>query len=288
MATTAVENVTAKAEALVLQKATAIGEVAKENVGCENGTKVAEDQNAIAELAKEKMNCENRTKVAEAEELSDESVQEDKEKTGNEVRKEEAKEDIAVEVEPKTGVSFPVKLNDGKQLNCVGLRKKSMLGLGIKIYGFDNEKLKELLRSKIGKALAKATKEMYQTVIDSDAGMTVRIVIVFSNLTMSMVKKNFDEGLGASIKKLTGGKKNDELANKVMGHASEDIKLTSGSVIEISRLPGYTLQARVMDQVVSNVESELLCKAYIHMYLGDDAFDKDAKEKLGMSLLSLF
>ncbi|KAH9790985.1 Chalcone isomerase domain-containing protein [Citrus sinensis] len=288
MATTAVENVTAKAEALVLQKATAIGEVAKENVGCENGTKVAEEQTATAELAKEKMNCENGTKVAEAEELSDERVQEDKEKTGNEVRKEEAKEDIAVEVEPKTGVSFPVKLNDGKQLNCVGLRKKSMLGLGIKIYGFDNEKLKELLRSKIGKSPAKATKEMYQTVIDSDVGMTVRIVIVFSNLTMSMVKKNFDEGLGASIKKLTGGKKNDELANKVMGHASEDIKLTSGSVIEISRLPGYTLQARVMDQVVSNVESELLCKAYIHMYLGDDAFDKDAKEKLGMSLLSLF
>lgn len=138
MATTAVENVTAKAEALVLQKATAIGEVAKENVGCENGTKVAEEQTATAELAKEKMNCENGTKVAEAEELSDERVQEDKEKTGNEVRKEEAKEDIAVEVEPKTGVSFPVKLNDGKQLNCVGLRKKSMLGLGIKIYGFGN------------------------------------------------------------------------------------------------------------------------------------------------------
>lgn len=78
----------------------------------------------------------------------------------------------------------------------------------------DNEKLKELLRSKIGKSPAKATKEMYQMVIDSDVGMTVRIVIVFSNLTMSMVKKNFDEGLGASIKKLTGGKKNDELTNK--------------------------------------------------------------------------
>ncbi|KAL9458320.1 hypothetical protein AB3S75_007230 [Citrus x aurantiifolia] len=291
MATTAVENVTAKAEALVLQKAIAIGEVAKENVGCDNGTKVAEEQTATAELAKEKMNCENGTKVAEAEELSHERVQEDKEKAGNEVPK-EAKDDIAVKVEPKTGVSFPVKLGDGKQLNCVGLRKKSILGLGIKIYGFgiyaDNEKLKELLRSKIGKAPAKATKEMYQAVIDSDVGMTVRMVIVFSNLTMSMVKKNFDEGLGASIKKLTGGKKNDELTNKVMGHASEDIKLTSGSVIEISRLPGYTLQARVMDQVVSNVESELLCKAYIHMYLGDDAFDKDAKEKLGMSLLSLF
>lgn len=137
MATTAVENVTAKAEALVLQKAIAIGEVAKENVGCDNGTKVAEEQTATAELAKEKMNCENGTNVAEAEELSHERVQEDKEKAGNEVPK-EAKDDIAVEVELKTGVSFPAKLDDGKQLNCVGLRKKSILGLGIKIYGFGN------------------------------------------------------------------------------------------------------------------------------------------------------
>lgn len=45
----------------------------------------------------------------------------------------------------------------------------------------DNEKLKDLLRSTIGKASAKATKEMYQAVIDSDAGMTVRMLIVISN-----------------------------------------------------------------------------------------------------------
>lgn len=55
---------------------------------------------------------------------------------------------------------------------------------------------------------------MYQLVIDSDAGMLVRLVIVFSSLTMNMVRKNFNQGLAASIKKLTGGKKNEELANK--------------------------------------------------------------------------
>lgn len=54
------------------------------------------------------------------------------------------------------------------------------------------------------------------------------------------------------------------------------------------KLKRFWLMDAVMDQVVSNVESELLCRAYIHMYLGDDAFDKDAKEKFGMSLLSLF
>ncbi|GMI68376.1 fatty-acid-binding protein 1 [Hibiscus trionum] len=201
-------------------------------------------------------------------------------------------EEVAVEVEPKTGVSFPVKLDDGKQLNCVGVRKKSMLGLGIKIYAFgmyaDNEKLKDVLKSKIGKAPEKPNKELYQLVIDSDVEMVVRLVIVFSSLTMSMVRKNFEEGLGASIRKLTGGKKNDELANKLMGEASDNIKLTPGSLIEISRLPGYVLEMKVMGEVISKVESELLFRAYINLYLGDDPLDKDAKDKFGMSLISLF
>lgn len=106
-----------------------------------------------------------------------------------------------------------------------------------------------------------------------------------------------------------------------MGQAPDDIKLTSGSVIEISRLPGNILQTKgdnsntllyvlklisthlrwhttltkswvllgaVIGELVSNVESELLCRAYVNMHLGDDPFDKDAKEKFGMSLLSLF
>ncbi|KHG29425.1 UDP-N-acetylenolpyruvoylglucosamine reductase [Gossypium arboreum] len=168
----------------------------------------------------------------------------------------------------------------------------------------DNEKLKDLLKSKIGKAPEKPTKELYQMVIDSDVEIVVRLVIVYSSLTISMVRKNFGEGLGASIKKLNGGKKNDELANKVMGQASDDIKLTSGSLIEISRLPGFVLETKgeclkvklgmimqwneVMGEVISKVESELLCRAYINMYLGDDPLDKDAKDKFGISLISLF
>ncbi|KAI8533611.1 hypothetical protein RHMOL_Rhmol10G0023000 [Rhododendron molle] len=195
---------------------------------------------------------------------------------GDHVPKEEEKkeEKVHFETEPKTGVTFPVKLDDGKQLNAVGLYA-------------DNARLKEILESRFGKAPTKPTEAMYQSVIDSDAGMRVRLVIVFSNLTMTRVRKNFDEGLGASIKKLTGGK-NDELAKKVMGEASDDIKLTSGSVVEISRLPGYILQTKVVGEVVSKVESELLCRAFINMYLGDDPFDKEAKDRFGMSLITLF
>ncbi|KAL5976562.1 hypothetical protein ACLOJK_020895 [Asimina triloba] len=77
------------------------------------------------------------------------------------------------------------------------------------------------------------------------------------------------------------------LENMVMGAANDSIKLSSGSVIEITRLPGFILQTRVKEEIVSTVESELLCRAYLHMYLGDDPFDKEAKERFGMSLLSL-
>ncbi|KAG8384875.1 hypothetical protein BUALT_Bualt04G0163800 [Buddleja alternifolia] len=275
---TTVNDVTEKTEMLEIdpKSGVALKATIKDEIS-ETEPKLTENEHG-----KEKLEGESENKSVEKEEKIEQ------EKQTKQAFKEE---DVPVEVEPKTGVSFPVMLADGKQLKTVGLRKKSMLGLGIKIYGFgiyaDNEKLKDLLRTKFGKAPSKPTKEMYQMVIDSDVGMMVRLVIVFSSLTMSMVRKNFDEGLGASIKKLTGGK-NEELTKKIMGEASDDIKLTPGSVIEISTLPGYTLQTKVKGEIVSTVESELLCRAFIYMYLGEDPFDKEAKEKFGTSLLSLF
>ncbi|OIT06469.1 PREDICTED: fatty-acid-binding protein 1-like [Nicotiana attenuata] len=273
---TTMEDVTAKTGAIEIDPKSGLALKPTMEKG-----KVSEGEAKITETAEEKPNCTNEAKTEE----------EKKEKSGQEKEATVKEEEVPVEVEPKTGVSFPVKLEDGMQLKAVGLRKKSMLGMGLKIYGFgiyaDNEKLKDLMQSKIGKAPSKPTKEMYQMVIDSDFGMIVRLVIVFSNLTINMVRKNFDEGLGAAIKKLTGGK-NEELTKKIMGEASDDIKLTSGSVIEISRLPGYVLQTKVKGEIVSKVESELLCRAFIYMYLGDDPFDKEAKEKFGASMVSMF
>lgn len=68
--------------------------------------------------------------------MDGESKEKSDEKEEANTKEELTKEDVPVEVEAKTGVSFPVVLGDGMRLNTVGLRKKSMLGLGIKIYGF--------------------------------------------------------------------------------------------------------------------------------------------------------
>lgn len=76
----------------------------KDNGKCENDGKAVEEPNSVSKVATE--------------------------------QEEAKKEEVAVEIEPKTRVSFPFKLDDGKQLGCVGLRKKSKLGMGIKIYGF--------------------------------------------------------------------------------------------------------------------------------------------------------
>lgn len=45
-------------------------------------------------------------------------------------------EEMLVEVERKTGVSFPVKLSDRKELIAVGLRRKNFLGLSFRVYSF--------------------------------------------------------------------------------------------------------------------------------------------------------
>ncbi|KAI3882475.1 hypothetical protein MKW92_003369 [Papaver armeniacum] len=165
------------------------------------------------------------------------------------------KEENIVEflIEPHTGVT------------AVGLRKKSFLGIGIKIYGFgiyaETEKLKELLRSKINEVYlaAETNKEI--------------LVLVFPGITMSMVRKNFGEGLGASIKKLNGGEENNELTNMVMGEASNEIKLPNGFCNRNNKTSRDTFSK----------QRRVNCSAwaYFNMYLGDDVFDMDARERFG-------
>ncbi|PWA72259.1 chalcone isomerase [Artemisia annua] len=209
----------------------------------------------------------------------------------NEIHEEKLQnEDMLIEVERKTGISFPVKLSDGKKLIGVGLRRKNFLGLSFRVYSFgiyaDKEKLTGVLRSKIVNTPTKGTDEIYKMVIDNTVGVTVKMVIVVSNLSMNMVRKNFNDSVVAAIVELGGGK-NNELTKRIMEEAKDDLKLTRGSEIEITCLPGCILETKVHGKVVNKLESEMLCRAFIYLYLGDDPLDKEAKEKFGMFMLSL-
>lgn len=62
----------------------------------------------------------------------------EKEKEKEEVVKEEKEGEVKMEVEPNTGVNFPVQTSDGKQLDTMGVRKKRVIALKVSIYGFGN------------------------------------------------------------------------------------------------------------------------------------------------------
>lgn len=134
-----VEDVIAKAEMVEIEPKTGLAlkpePPKEENLINGDAPKIANgDAPKIANGDADKVNGENGTKTSEEEEKNG-KVEEDK-SIVNEANGEAKKEEVPLLVEPKTGVAFPVKLDDGKELNALGLRKKSMLGLGIKIYAF--------------------------------------------------------------------------------------------------------------------------------------------------------
>lgn len=110
-----------------------------ENVVARDQPPVEEKANGVEQKAANGLNCENGGKACgepTAEKGQAEMKPAGKETECDAPKEEEKKEEVGIEVEPKTGVSFPVKLDDGMKLLSVGLRKKSMLGMGIKIYSF--------------------------------------------------------------------------------------------------------------------------------------------------------
>lgn len=84
---------------------------------------VASNENVTAKEG----NHENGTKAKKG---AEEEAKQEK------VEEQMVKKEVPLQLEPKSGVSFPVELDDGKQLFAAGLRKKSMFGVGIKVYGF--------------------------------------------------------------------------------------------------------------------------------------------------------
>lgn len=86
----------------------------------------------------------------------------------------------------------------------------------LKITGIyaDCTSLKEHLKAKFPIPPEKPTEEFYKAVIDADVGMMLRMVIVFTGLNMSIIRKSLDESIGASLKKLTDGKDHTELIKK--------------------------------------------------------------------------
>lgn len=196
-------------------------------------------------------------------------------------------------VDSKTGFSFPSVIGDSQQLLGIGLRRKAILGLkNINVYAFgvyaDNDDIKESLSEKYGKFTVSELqeKEFDKDVMEGDICMTVRLQIVYGKLSIRSVRSAFEESVGNRLQKF-GGSDNKELLHKFTSQFKDEYKIPRGSVIHLSKERGHVLRTIIDGKEVGSIQSQLLCRAILDLYIGEDPFDRQAKEDIRQALTSI-
>ncbi|KAG0496926.1 hypothetical protein HPP92_001617 [Vanilla planifolia] len=186
---------------------------------------------------------------------------------------------IATAVEPKTGIVFPTVVDGARRLLGIGLRKKSVFGMkNIDVYAFGvyaDEGDVKMLRQKyeiLSGSQNKEIEDLVAVVLDQDVKDDLR--------------SGFEETVGNRIKKLNGSE-DKELLGRFTSLFKDEYKLQRGSVIDLSREQGYTLQTRIDGKEIGSIQSKLLCQSILDLYIGNEPFDKKAKESIELELASL-
>ncbi|KAG7530056.1 Chalcone isomerase [Arabidopsis thaliana x Arabidopsis arenosa] len=188
-------------------------------------------------------------------------------------------------VEPKTGFSFPASIGDSRRLLGVGLRKKSLLGLkNIDVYAFgvyaDCDDVKKLVGDKYANLPAseiRGNKAFMDDLMEADIKMTIRLQIVYGKLNIRSVRNAFQESVGNRLKKF-GGSDNDELLQSFTSLFKDEYKIPRNSTIDLTKEPGHVLCVAIEGNHVGSVQSQLLCRSILDLYIGEEPFDKNARE----------
>ncbi|WOL15212.1 fatty-acid-binding protein 1 [Canna indica] len=203
-------------------------------------------------------------------------------------------------VEPIPGITFPTVLDERRRLVGTGVplqRKGNVFGLdyywlknicyAYGVYADDND-IKRLSWKYGNFSISdlKKNEEFITDVLDQDIRLTVRLQIVYNRLSIGSVRNAFAKTVGSRIQKFSGSE-NKELLQSFTSLFKDEYKLPKGSIIDLSREEGYVLQIKIDGKKVGKIQSKLLCKSVFDLYLGEDPFDKRAKEDIQSGLASL-
>ncbi|KAF8664534.1 hypothetical protein HU200_054715 [Digitaria exilis] len=197
-------------------------------------------------------------------------------------------------VEPRTGVTFPTEASAGRSLLGVGLRKTSVLGLkSIDVYAFgvyaDGTDLKQQLMEKYRKfstSELKENAELTNDVLEQDIQMTVKLQIVYGRLSIRSVRSAFEKSVGTRLQKF-GGQDTKDLLQSFVALFKDEYKLPKGSEIELSRESNHVLKISIGGEEVGSIQSKLLCRSILDLYIGEDPFDKNAKDNVQENIASI-
>ncbi|KAG6400795.1 hypothetical protein SASPL_137638 [Salvia splendens] len=196
--------------------------------------------------------------------------------------------------EPRTGASFPSVIRDSHRLLGIGLRRKAVLGLkNIDVYAFgvyaDDSDVNKFLSEKYRDVSAtelKGNDKLKEDLMECDVGMTIRLQIVYGRLSIRSVRSAFEESVGSRLHKF-GGSDTKELLQRFTAQFKDEYKLPKGSIIDLSRERGYVLRTTIDGKEAGCIQSKLLCRSILDLYIGDEPFDRKAKEDVEVSLASL-
>ncbi|KAK6141461.1 hypothetical protein DH2020_024821 [Rehmannia glutinosa] len=203
-------------------------------------------------------------------------------------------ENSSTVTESRTGTSFPVVLRDSQRLLGVGLRRKAILGLkNIDVYAFgvyaDDADVKECLSEKYGDLSAsklKGNEKLKEDLMQCDVSMTIRLQIVYGRLSIRSVRSAFEESVGSRLQKFSGSD-NKELLQSFTSQFKDEYKIPKGSIIDLSKERGYVLRTMIDGKEVGIIESKLLCRSILDLYIGNEPFDRKAKEDVELNLAAL-
>uniref|UniRef100_A0A7N0TWN5 Chalcone isomerase domain-containing protein n=1 Tax=Kalanchoe fedtschenkoi TaxID=63787 RepID=A0A7N0TWN5_KALFE len=208
-------------------------------------------------------------------------------------------------VEPKTGIEFPVFLdNISSGTNSATVASEVLVGTGsktmkiikiksLKVYAYGFYVHPHALCEKLGGKYASATvdelsehQEFYRDLLREDIEMTVRLVVNCNGMKINSVKSAFEKSLRDRLLK-TNPDTDFSCLSTFGSYFQQEIPIPAGTVINFRRTADGRLTTDIGGKQIGAVQSRDLCRAFFGMYIGDSPVSEQTKEDIGTNVANI-
>ena len=195
---------------------------------------------------------------------------------------------VAVQLEPSSGVPFPVELTipgggETHVLAGTGIRTKTFLK--VKVYAFGlyvDEGPARAALAEFGNLTAQdleQRQDFYDRILERDFGMTLRLVMT-RDVGGDDMADAFDGALRPRVQDAAAdmGMPGGEAALDTFREYFSVGEMTKEAALVFSCSPDGTLKTAIKGETAPDIESPALCWALFDVYLGEDPISDGGKE----------
>lgn len=198
--------------------------------------------------------------------------------------------DAAVELEPSTGVPFPLQLTvpgGGATHVLAGTGVRTATFLKVKVYAFGLYVDEVLARSALARFAGQTARdlernqEFYARILRRDFGVTLRLVMV-RDVGSDEMAEAFDASLRPRVRRAAAemGMPGGEAAlGRLRGYFDVG-EMTKETELVFSCTPDGTMRTVVGGETAPEIDSPALCWALFDVYLGEDPISEDGKKSV--------